>query len=496
MKKFYKFLVLILCVFLFVPVFYGCENNKKSATASAHNYNITATLNSDDNTLEVTEKLTFNNFSCATLNSIKLNVYPNAYREGAKLKIVPDYQTSAYPNGESFGEFTLNSVYENSAEANYKLCGEDENILELSLLAPLASGEKCELEFNYTIKLPNIRHRLGYADEVYTLTNFYLSPCKLQADGTFFENHYFEYGDPFYEDLASFTVSLTCGSDFNVFSSGTEQNLVTNGESKTTTLSASLCRSFGLAVSKKLKQVSSDFGKIKVNYAYLLDKDPRASLNTAVDALDVFSKSFGELSANQITIVEAPYSFGGMEYTNFVLVTSDALNKHAEFEDIIVHELAHQWWYSAVGNNQVDTPYLDESLTEFSTMYYCYKKNGLTALRERAAQNLNSHILFLEVERNVYETVNESIERGLNNFGTSGEYGQIIYTRGSLMFYNLFELLGEKKFEKALQNYYKENLFSFGSKEALISAFNKAAHKNLSAFFENWLTGNINITQI
>lgn len=495
MKKFKVLIVIILCVFLCVPVLYGCEVNN-NADATAHTYNIEAVLNETDNTLAVIEKLTFNNFSSATLSSIKLNVDPNAYREGAKFKIVPAYQTSAYPNGESYGAFTLNWVHEGATDANYNLCGDDENILEVALKSPLAPNKTCELEFNYCITLPCIRHRLGYADEVYTLTNFYLSPCKLEADGTFFESRYYEYGDPFYEDLANFNVKLTCNKNLNVFSSGTEQNTIINGSTKTTTLTATLCRSFGMAVSEKLKQVSGATGNIKVNYAYLTDPDPRASLNIAVDALNVFSSCFGPLDAKQITIVEAPYSFGGMEYTNFVLVTSDALTKHAEFEEIIVHELAHQWWYSAVGNNQVDCAFLDESLTEFSTMYYAYKKNGLTTLREKAAQNLNSHILFLEIERSVYENVDESIDRSLSEFNTSGEYGQIIYTRGSLMFYNLFELLGEKKFEKALQTYYKNNKNGFGSKQALVSAFNKAANKNLSGFFQNWLSGNINITQI
>ena len=44
--------------------------------------------------------------------------------------------------------------------------------------------------------------------------------------------------------------------------------------------------------------------------------------------------------------------FGGMEYPGFVL---DLVSTNA-----LTHELGHQWWYGIVGDDEYNTPWLDE----------------------------------------------------------------------------------------------------------------------------------------
>ena len=39
-------------------------------------------------------------------------------------------------------------------------------------------------------------------------------------------------------------------------------------------------------------------------------------------------------------------------------------------EYLIAHETAHQWWYSVIGNDEINEPWLDEALTEYSTILY------------------------------------------------------------------------------------------------------------------------------
>ena len=45
-------------------------------------------------------------------------------------------------------------------------------------------------------------------------------------------------------------------------------------------------------------------------------------------------------------------------------------------EYVTVHETAHQWWYGVVGNDQIDEPWLDEALTEYSTILYYGHRYG------------------------------------------------------------------------------------------------------------------------
>jgi aminopeptidase N len=58
-----------------------------------------------------------------------------------------------------------------------------------------------------------------------------------------------------------------------------------------------------------------------------------------------------------------------MEYPALVMI-SDNIGEHISYEEVIVHEVAHQWWYSLVGNDQINYGFLDEGLTEYSTILF------------------------------------------------------------------------------------------------------------------------------
>lgn len=61
-----------------------------------------------------------------------------------------------------------------------------------------------------------------------------------------------------------------------------------------------------------------------------------------------------------------------------VMIDQSLYNEKNEFllEYVIAHETAHQWWYSAVGNDEISEPWLDEALTEYSTIVYFEQKYG------------------------------------------------------------------------------------------------------------------------
>ena len=79
--------------------------------------------------------------------------------------------------------------------------------------------------------------------------------------------------------------------------------------------------------------------------------------------------------------MEAP-QFGGMEYSALITFSRDWFADYqppaagADFGAdmlvrFIVHELGHQWWYGAVGNDQAYEPWVDEALARYGeTLYY------------------------------------------------------------------------------------------------------------------------------
>ena len=53
-------------------------------------------------------------------------------------------------------------------------------------------------------------------------------------------------------------------------------------------------------------------------------------------------------------------------------------------------------------------------------------------------------------------SLDESMNRNLNEFATEPEYVNCTYTKGMLLFESLRQTLGEKKLIKCLKEYYKD----------------------------------------
>ena len=61
------------------------------------------------------------------------------------------------------------------------------------------------------------------------------------------------------------------------------------------------------------------------------------------------------------------------------LTSQSGLSYAVILESTAAHEVNHQWFYNLVGNDQLDEPWLDESLTSYSTYRYYADRYGQDA---------------------------------------------------------------------------------------------------------------------
>jgi hypothetical protein len=88
-----------------------------------------------------------------------------------------------------------------------------------------------------------------------------------------------------------------------------------------------------------------------------------AFANRAARALSVFSARYGPYPWPTLALVVMPdLSRFGIEYPNLIFQGPVSL------ERATTHEVAHQWFYSLVGNDQARDPWLDESLANWAAM--------------------------------------------------------------------------------------------------------------------------------
>lgn len=494
MKKQNKLILTLLLLILAVSALLsGCSKIDFVAKFgnNVNTYDIHLDIDEINKTAVVKQKTTYINKTETSLDNVCFHLYPNSFAEGVKSKPVSVlYEQKAYPNGESFGGITINSVKVNNLEAQTTLEGDDKTILNIALKSDLYPQEKVTFNFEYELKLPNINHRFGYGQNTINLCNFYPIACVYDKVG-FNKSEYHYNGDPFYSDMANYNVEITNFETYKVATTGNVVLQNTLDHKTTTKVEAKAVRDFAIVLSDKFKTESKKVGNTTINYFYYNDKEPEKSLSTCVDSLNTFNSLIGNYPYKTLAVVESNFVHGGMEYPNLVMI-SDSLEKYEDYQNTIIHEIAHQWWYGMVGNNEYDYGWLDEGLTEYTTALFYEKNPSYNLSYDEIMKNANSsYCMFVEVYGDIFGSVDTTMDRNLNEYKTEPEYIYISYVKGMLLFDSLREVLGKKAFNKCLKTYFKKFQGKNATPQDLIAVFQSTSLRNLEPFFSSWIDGSV-----
>ena len=492
--KFKKFLLLLLLPLVFI--FTGCKTNELEDIAKElSNFTMDIVYNTD-HTLSVKQRLEYRNKTNTSLDNLMLHLYPRSFREGAKSTVISKLNyDKCYYNGRSYGDINITKVMVEDTEKEVSITGNDEDILDITFDDNLAPDDIADIYLEYTVTLPNINHRFGYGESTVNIANFYPIPC-MYEDGKFVIDSYHYNGDPFYSSVSNYSVTISAPSTLKLASTG---NIISQEQSDSNTIyniEAKAVRDFAFIFSDKYSVLTDNINNIQVNYYYYKNQYPSECLQASIDAVATFNRLFGAYPYTVLNVVEADFVHGGMEYPNLVFI-SDSVENQSDFINVIIHEIAHQWWYGVVGNNEYQYGWLDEGLTEYSTLLF-YEENPKYNVdtKELIKTTTNSYVTFVEVYDKVFGNVDSSMNRRLDEYNNESEYVYIAYVKGMLIFDNLRELLGKEKFLKCLQTYYEDNKFSIATPDNMISSFEKCSKTPLREFFSSWIDGKVTIMQI
>lgn len=144
-----------------------------------------------------------------------------------------------------------------------------------------------------------------------------------------------------------------------------------------------------------------------------------------------------------------------------------------------------------VGNDEYKYPWLDEALTEYSTLLFYDENDGYNLTHsEMLDANRSNYTLFINVYEDVLGAIDTSM-RAVDEYDTEPEYTYCTYVKGVLMYESLYQLLGEKTFISGLQEYFSANKYKNATPDDLISAFESASNTALKNFFNSWIEGKV-----
>lgn len=489
MKKF------LVCLFSFLFIFSctGCKKNKTDLSTICENLSTyTLDIDFDANTkkAQVIESVNYVNNTDDILKQVKFHLYPQFFKENATNCVISSTKLNqAYPNGLNYAEFEIERVKIEQIDIIPTYEGEHNNILCLNLAESLMPEKEILISIHFNFTLPNCKHRFGYGENTINMANFYPIAC-VYENNQFSTNPYNSNGDPFYSDLANYNVEFNIDKNFIVASSGKQTDEIITGNIKTTTYKAQGVRDFAIVASNKFNVISDKYNNTTIEYYYFDDLSANTSLKAGVDSIKTFSKLFGKFPYENYSIVQSDFIYGGMEYPNLVMISEDIENTD-DYLNVIIHETAHQWWYAMVGNDQYTNPWLDESLTDYCTILFYDNNDGYNLNhKDMIEANRNNYSTFITVYTDVLGSIDTSM-RAVNDYNTEPEYTYCIYVKGVLMYESLYSLVGKKDFYKALSIYFENNQFTNATKQDLISAFETACNKDLSNFFNSWLSGKV-----
>ncbi|MCM1194432.1 MAG: M1 family metallopeptidase [Firmicutes bacterium] len=477
-------LLLAICIILTLTVLASCGPDAyEKASKNADNYVIAAAYDPESHILSASQRVEMTNRSENSFTAVKFHIYANQYREGAENGVVTNvYRAKAYPNGISYGDITFDSVKVEGQAVAYSIEGQDMDILSVPVANELFPDQTTTIEMTYQVQLANVAHRLGYTDNGINLGNFYPVLCRIE-NGNYVCSPYYNIGDPFVSEVANYNVSLTLPEEYIVASSGQLQDATQTDGFTTYSYEAKAVRDFAMVASDKFNKLSQTADGTQINYYYYNDTEAEESLALAVGMFEYLNKNVGKYPYAQYSVCETEFCFGGMEYPNLSMVTSGS----SAYAEAIVHETAHQWFYGIVGNDQINSAWMDEGLADFVTYLYL-DECGKTPLSTAMKACTKNYVSYVDVLNRFYENIDTSF-RPIDKYKNDNEYVIFTYVKGSILFGTLYETMGKTKFMKALSDYFDEAQFTVAQPQLMIDKFANVGGAEIGSVFESFIEG-------
>ena len=457
-----KIFLVFLCT-LFLPITSGCKRVDNTTK-----YNMQ--LNLKENILygEMQVELTL-----ATNGFVDFNLFGVAYKENATFFAV---EQEYLPTVKNYGDMQIMAVNSSKFVA-YELV---ENNALLRVYLNAKKGQRVNVYINFKVTLSNFCHRLSSDIDTINLGNFYPILCVYENGYTYCP--YYNIGDPFYSQVANYSVSLTCQGQYVVASSGFCEKVEYNNEETTYFYTLNNARDFAFCLSKNFKVQKETFNNIDIYYYYLTG-DYQTEISLIKDGLTYFMQ-FYNYPYKTYSVCQSDFCYGGMEYPALVYVNKTLVEQEKFFT--IIHETAHQWWYGIVGNNQITNACLDEGLAEFSSVIFFekYQKYGISYknLLTQKITNYSSFSCAYKLKYGLDATL--SPKRSLPEYKNSVDY---TFTAYYYMPYCCYQLYHQDRvgFLNSLKNFAKD----FAFKIATLLDFKGYLNEYQKIYYDTVLSG-------
>ena len=306
-----------------------------------------------------------------------------------------------------------------------------------------------------------------------TLTSFYPIVAPYLDDGWALDP-VVGIGDALFAESSSYDVSLYVDPQLTPIASGLLVDAALEGDRVMYRFLADHARDFSLVLvddGRIPRRATAGGVNLRVWFPPSNTRAAVRAVERARVALALYTDRIGPLPYEELDIVEVPLQhIGGVELSGLILVSERyTADPYDLFFDILVsHEVAHEWFYAAVGNDPFATPWLDEGLaTYLSNVFLAEAVSPTVAYGERERWHSS-----LALAADAHPEI--PLTSPLDAFPDSATYSAFAYSGAAWELELIRAAIGDEAFFAGLADYYSQSLFEIASPLDLREAFEAA----------------------
>ena len=199
----------------------------------------------------------------------------------------------------------------------------------------------------------------------------------------------------------------------------------------------------------------------------------------SIEALKFYVDLIGEYPFEKLVNVQSNTIYGGMENAGNIFYSENSIDGKANNEDLIAHEIAHQWFGDAVTEKDWHHVWLSEGFATYLTSVYLEHKYGEEAFKNRMMAERETVIYY-----NSYKP-GSIIDQGITDWNML--LNPNTYQKAAWVLHMLRKKTGDKDFFRILSTFYNDFKNKNAESTDFIRIVNEITKSDFSGFFDQWL---------
>ena len=198
----------------------------------------------------------------------------------------------------------------------------------------------------------------------------------------------------------------------------------------------------------------------------------------AIEILPFFTRNVAAYGFTKLANVQSKTVFGGMENAGAIFYTESSITGKRTAEELIAHEIAHQWFGNMATESDFSHLWLSEGFATYMAIMYMENKYGIdTAMKMRLADRFKVIEFLGQHARPVVDS-------------SAVDYFELLnansYQKGGLILHMLRKELGDSVFWNGIRLYYQQYAGKNAVTDDLRTSIEKISHTDLKQFFQQW----------